>query len=573
MASLAEAFAMAVDFFRVGEADKAETLCRRILAAEAESVEAWHLLGTLRAQAGDRAAAAGLFRRATLLAPAHAGVLGNLAAVLDGDAAPQAGRRALRLKPSREPAAFNHGILTRQAGRLAEARAAFRLAAVLAPAWAEALHALGETDARSGQPGTAVTAFLRAARLRPESDASTLRAAAILGRQGVVSQAESLLCGVLARRPDRAEARFNLAGLRHESGRLDEAAAEFRRTLALTPGDAEAWCGAAAVAKDAGRLDAAVAGYRRALTIRPAFEEARLDLGLILSRRFPAWHFTMLADGARNRAYAAAIAKAVTPGARVLEIGTGAGLLALLAARAGAGHVWTCEMSPDLAAIARGVVADNGYADRVTVLTCRSTELRVGRDLPEPADVLISEILDGGLLGEGAASTIAKAVTTLARPGARVIPKGAVLKAMAIESPALRATGPIGRVEGFDLSRLDAYRNPSYRVLPLVDLPHRPLGEPVAVAWIDLRNPPPPGPLTTCTLPLVRVGTAQAVAFWFDLHLDDEIVLSTGPEFESRHWQQAVQLLDADHPVVPGQGLPLDLRYVAGRLMFYPHGG
>ena len=81
----------------------------------------------------------------------------------------------------------------------------------------------------------------------------------------------------------------------------------------------------------------------------------------------PRWHFPMLADSARNRAYARAIAAKVRPGDVVLDIGCGAGLTAMLAARAGARHVYTCEQQPLIAQAARQVIRDNGLSDRITV--------------------------------------------------------------------------------------------------------------------------------------------------------------------------------------------------------------
>lgn len=175
-------------------------------------------------------------------------------------------------------------------------------------------------------------------------------------------------------------------------------------------------------------------------------EERRLS-----SRAVPAWHFTMLADHARNDAYRRAIEKVVGPGDVVLDIGTGAGLPALFAARAGARHVHTCEMSGALAAVAREVMVDNGYADRVTVHHKRSTALRVGAgrdaDLPGHADVLVSEILDAGLLGEGHAPSIRHARAHLLKPGARIIPAAATLWALPMEAPR-RPPNPFGTSRG-----------------------------------------------------------------------------------------------------------------------------
>ena len=100
----------------------------------------------------------------------------------------------------------------------------------------------------------------------------------------------------------------------------------------------------------------------------------------------------MLADTARNDAFERAIAKAARGRRLVLDIGTGSGLLAMMAARAGARRVVACEAIRPLAQVATRIVAQNGFADRITVIAKRSTELAVGQNLSEPADLLISEV-------------------------------------------------------------------------------------------------------------------------------------------------------------------------------------
>ena len=57
----------------------------------------------------------------------------------------------------------------------------------------------------------------------------------------------------------------------------------------------------------------------------------------------------MINDDERNAAYERALARAVTPDSVVFEIGTGSGLVAMMAARAGARLVVTCEAVPVLA--------------------------------------------------------------------------------------------------------------------------------------------------------------------------------------------------------------------------------
>ena len=602
MATIREALLAALDHHAAGRLDAAATLYSRIIEADHGQADAHHLLGVALTQMGRAIDAVASFRTAIRLAPAqasyrsnagnalkalgreddaraccrmalalepdHPDALGNLAAMTaDPGRALVIARRSGRLDPLKEETRFNCGVLQRRLGREDEALDSFRACLLLSPAHAAALHAAAELLEKD-RPAEAAPLFLRIARLVPDSFGSILRAAMALSRSGAVDVAIALLDWLVRKAPDLAEAHFNRAGLHHESGSLEAASAGYRRTLALTPGDAEAWYSLASVEKDRHRMEAATRGYRRALAVAPSFQAAELDLRVVLGRQFPAWHFTMLADQARNAAYQRAIDAAVKPGMIVLEIGTGAGLLAMMAARAGAAHVYSCELSRPLAELARAIVSDNGLSDRITIINKRSSELRVGVDLPEPADLLISEILDAGLLGEGAAASVAKAARALVKPDAVILPRGAVIKAMPIECPALRSVNPVGSIAGFDLSRLEAYRNLSYTVLALNDLPHRPLGPPTDVCWIDLRNPPAHGPVGSARLSIAADGALHAIAFWFELHIDDNTVLSTAPGSESRHWQQALQFLTSDQPVRVGDAVEARLSYIAGRLHF-----
>ncbi len=105
-----------------------------------------------------------------------------------------------------------------------------------------------------------------------------------------------------------------------------------------------------------------------------------------------------LLDWKRTDKFDKAIRKAVKPGSVVLDAGTGSGILALFAARAGAKKVYSVEFDPYVAKLARQNVINNGYEDVVQVILgdARNIHLPAG----EKVDVVIMEMLTTGMVDE-----------------------------------------------------------------------------------------------------------------------------------------------------------------------------
>ncbi|WP_141104262.1 methyltransferase domain-containing protein, partial [Noviherbaspirillum denitrificans] len=107
------------------------------------------------------------------------------------------------------------------------------------------------------------------------------------------------------------------------------------------------------------------------------------------------YHHNMLMDNRRMDGFKAAIDAAVFPGAKVLELGGGTGVLSWFAS-AKAEKVWCVEFNPDLVAEARRLLARNANGDRVEVVHADAFDYLP----PEPVDVVICEMIHVGMLRE-----------------------------------------------------------------------------------------------------------------------------------------------------------------------------
>lgn len=156
-------------------------------------------------------------------------------------------------------------------------------------------------------------------------------------------------------------------------------------------------------------------------------------------------YLDMLNDSRRNRAFRLAIEKTVTKPCHVLDIGAGTGLLSMMAARAmglsnatacpnNKGVVTACESYLPMVKLMRKVLHLNGMGKHVNVINKRSDELKVGVDIASRADVLVSEILDSELLGEGLIPTLQHAHDMLLVENPQTVPYRAVTYGQLVES-------------------------------------------------------------------------------------------------------------------------------------------
>ena len=248
---------------------------------------------------------------------------------------------------------------------------------------------------------------------------------------------------------------------------------------------------------------------------------------------FPQYHFAMLRDDARARAYDDAIARQVRRviesegSARVLDVGAGSGLLSMMAARAGASVAVACEWHGALAAVARRCVAANGLSSRVTVARADAAKLERGKlgVPPEGCNVVVFDLFDAGLTGEHATWMLDQARRNVLSPDAVVVPAAATMYCMGVEAYT-------SEVCGFDLSAFNKYRwDKTYETTRMADTPHRALTRPKKCFefFFDGSRGRAAGRESVLRLETIASGYMNAVVFWFDLHMDEHETITTAP--------------------------------------------
>lgn len=273
-----------------------------------------------------------------------------------------------------------------------------------------------------------------------------------------------------------------------------------------------------------------------------------------INLRVPKWHFPMLHDHERNEAFDKAIRAAVRPGDRVLDIGSGSGLLAMIAARAGAASVVTCEANPVIAAMASEIVALNGLAGAIRVIDRQSTELDVEADLGGPVDVVISEVLAANLVGEGVQATMEDAVRRLLRPGGRLVPaSGEIVVALA----ELAHFAPVEAVAGFDLRPFNRLRQGELGIDGASpDLHLR--SEPEVLFAFDFADAASWRSRSAELALAASGGRINGIVQWLRIRLDDETGYENapGPGFRS-HWAPLFHPLDLPGDPQAGTRVPI----------------
>ncbi|TSQ92640.1 Protein arginine N-methyltransferase 7 [Bagarius yarrelli] len=292
----------------------------------------------------------------------------------------------------------------------------------------------------------------------------------------------------------------------------------------------------------------------------------------------------MLHDKDRNEKYfqgiRAAVSRVKARGERVviLDIGTGTGLLSMMAVTAGADFCYAVEVFKPMAEAAACIVKKNGFSDKIKIINKHSTEVTVGPDgdMHEKANILVTELFDTELIGEGALPSYEHAHLHLVQAGCEAVPHRATVYAQVVESEQLWSWAQIQPIQVEEHTLLPPAAVTRCAGAPSVcDLQ---LSQVTPNSFTNL------GPLCSikcvssapqshsCRFMVEAGGRAQVVLSWWDLDMDPSgsIVCSMAPswtysdlrEYPWRdHWMQSVYFLPAERSVCEGEELSLTVSH------------
>lgn len=266
-------------------------------------------------------------------------------------------------------------------------------------------------------------------------------------------------------------------------------------------------------------------------------------------------HRQFLEDTARLDAFSRAIAETVRPGDVVADLGSGSGVLGLLACRAGAACVYAVEHT-GMAAVGRLIAKENSVADRVISVRGHSTRV----DLPQRVDVIVSDMI--GRIGfiEGGAAALIDVRERWLKPGGRIMPAVIATWIAPVEQADLYAQIDFwsAPVAGFSMTGVrDITANTVY---PHAFAPENLLAPGQCAARCDYREGDADVARGRASFVAMRAGRLHGVGAWFVAELSPSVTMTNAPGAADRITRRNVFLpIEAPVSVEAGDVIEIDL--------------
>ena len=453
--------------------------------------------------------------------------------------------------------ALQTAMAQHQAGNLIQAESLYKQVLQAAPNQPDALHLLGLIAKQKGDLKTAAQLMRKALAVNPNYVEVYVNLGATLQEQDNLTDAADCYRKAIALRPNYAEVHSNLGVVLKAQEHLHESAECFVRALELNPSSAETFSNLDVLLKEMAAPDEALIYYRKVLAISPKLIAAQQGAYLALSRTVPEWHVPMMNEQHRNQAYFDALKAVVTDKSTVFEIGTGSGLLAMMAAKLGAKQVTTCETVPLIAETAQQIIKDNNFENTIKVIAKKSTDIAVGQDIPAQADILVSEIFSSELLGEHVLPSLEDAKKRLLKPQGKVIPAAGSMMIGLFTGDDIYRNLQVEDAFGFNLQRFNTIVS-NKRMIARNDLNIELLSDGIEAFNFDFEGESDfPAQSKTLQILVKTAGRCYGLVQWMklDMNGDEKVLFENHPSQTSKvsNWQQCAYLFDAPIDVKVGQ--------------------
>ena len=449
-----------------------------------------------------------------------------------------------------------------QAGNLPIAESLYKQVLQATPNQPDALHLLGLIAKQKGDLKSAVQLMRKSLSFNPNYVEAYVNLGATLQEQGDLNEAADCYRKALALRPNYAEVHSNLGVVLKAQENLHESAASFVRALELTPASAETFADLTfanldALLKEMAAPDEALTYYRKVLEISPKLIAAQQGAHLALSRTVPEWHVPMMNEQIRNQAYYDALKAVVTDQSTVFEIGTGSGLLAMMAAKLGAKQVNTCESVPLIAETASQIIKDNQFENTINVISKKSVDIEICKDIPAQADILVSEIFSSELLGEHVLPSLEDAKSRLLKPKGKVIPAAGSIMIGLFTGDDIRRNLVVDDAFGFNLQHFNSVVS-NKRMIARNDLNIELLSDGIEAFNFDFEGENSfPAQSKSLSITATRAGRCYGLVQWMRLDMtgDKKVMFENHPSQTSKvsNWQQCAYLFDSLIELEAGQ--------------------